>query len=302
MQVGVAAAVDPRNRRPLRHAISQRRCRPEALNTTIKLNQCNGIARAQFGYHVLGAALGLFQRPARHRAGPVEHKCQRLRRALFAMAGGRIRRLDADQDVDGVVLAGAQASAAAVLEQAAGAHLLHFSCHCTANLAEPLKSSLRLANDETLSLGNILQQLNLSQNWLTILSACETNQADFHQANDEHLSLATGVVLAGAATVWSTLWAVNDASAALLLIEAMRRLGDNGGDKSAALQAAQQWLRTATVGDVIPLLNERIQQLPFNKLRTTLINLREQMLDAEHPQWMPFSHPYHWAAWQSVGS
>ena len=199
-------------------------------------------------------------------------------------------------------LRGAQASAAAVLEQAAGAHLLHFSCHCTANLAEPLKSSLRLANDETLSLGNILQQLNLSQNWLTILSACETNQADFHQANDEHLSLATGVVLAGAATVWSTLWAVNDASAALLLIEAMRRLGDNGGDKPAALQAAQQWLRTATVGDVIPLLNERIQQLPFNKLRTTLINLREQMLDAEHPQWMPFSHPYHWAAWQSVGS
>ncbi len=108
--------------------------------------------------------------------------------------------------------------------------------------------------------------------------------------------------LAGAATVWSTLWAVNDASTALLLIEAMRRLSTNGGDKSAALQAAQQWLRTATVGDIIPLLNERIRQLPFNRLRTALINLREQMLDDEHHQWRPFSHPYHWAAWQSVGS
>jgi tetratricopeptide (TPR) repeat protein len=96
----------------------------------------------------------------------------------------------------------------AVLTNASAAHLLHFACHGVYDLANPLESPLLLANGETLTLGEMLELLNLPHAQLVVLSACETALVDPAEQADEHFGLALGPLYAGAPTVWGTLWAV----------------------------------------------------------------------------------------------
>jgi CHAT domain-containing protein/tetratricopeptide (TPR) repeat protein len=112
----------------------------------------------------------------------------------------------------------------AVLENAASAHLLHFACHGVYDLANPLESPLLLANGETLTLGAMLEQLNLPHAQLVALSACETALTDPEELADEHFGLALGPLYAGAPTVWGTLWAVADVATGLLMGKAYELL------------------------------------------------------------------------------
>ncbi|WP_233258667.1 CHAT domain-containing protein [[Phormidium] sp. ETS-05] len=122
-------------------------------------------------------------------------------------------------------------------------HHLFFSCHGSFNPDSPLDSGLLLA-DGVLTLEEIIAKLNLSECSLVTLSACETGQVALDRT-DEYISIASGFILAGSPRVLMSLWSVDEASTALLLIKTYELL-QQPGQLALALQAAQKWLRETT--------------------------------------------------------
>jgi CHAT domain-containing protein/tetratricopeptide (TPR) repeat protein len=198
----------------------------------------------------------------------------------------------------------------AVLENAASAHLLHFACHGVYDLANPLESPLLLANGETLTLGAMLEQLNLPHAQLVALSACETALVNPAEQADEHFGLALGPLYAGAPTVWGTLWAVADVATGLLMGKAYELL-QAGRSKAEALREAQLWLRDLTAAQAQEILEAQAAAAgqPTREVALTemtrlalaqLLPVQRRfalMDDTERP----FAHPYFWAAFQCVG-
>jgi len=198
----------------------------------------------------------------------------------------------------------------AVLENAAAAHLLHFACHGVYDLTNPLESPLLLANGETLTLGEMLEQLNLPSAWLVVLSACETALVDPAEQADEHFGLALGPLYAGAPTAWGTLWAVADVATGLLMGKAYDLL-QAGRSKAEALREAQLWLRDLTAAQAQEILEAQAAAAgqPTREVALTemtrlalaqLLPVQRRfalMDDTERP----FAHPYFWAAFQCVG-
>jgi|AGSF01.1.fsa_nt_gi Uncharacterized protein conserved in bacteria len=122
--------------------------------------------------------------------------------------------------------------------------VLHSSHHAKSRLDSPLESCLLLA-DGKITLGQIMSPgfrlPNLSD---VFLSCCETNLG-VAGVSDDILSLSTGFLCAGARSVVSTLWSVDDLATALFCIfyYQNRRQGLN---RPEALRKAQIELRTMT--------------------------------------------------------
>jgi CHAT domain-containing protein len=203
-----------------------------------------------------------------------------------------------------------QGTREAVLENAASAHLLHFACHGVYDLANPLESPLLLANGETLTLGAMLELLNLPHAQLVVLSACETALVDPAEQADEHFGLALGPLYAGAPTAWGTLWAVADVATGLLMGKAYELLRA-GKSKVAALREAQLWLRDLTAAQAQEILEAQAAAAGQPTREVALTEMTRMALaqllpvqrrfalmdDTERP----FAHPYFWAAFQCVG-
>jgi len=200
------------------------------------------------------------------------------------------------------------------------AHCAHFSCHGYFNFQQPLLSALLLADSELLppvpaesnpnryqplENGNILDldkcltladifALDFRECRLVVLSACETGISDFNSISDEYISLASGFLVAGSSSVVSTLWAVNDLSTSLLMIEFYQNL-KAGLSVALALNNAQLWLRDVTV--------EKLQQWASKlsirpSLKEDLYDMLDNLDSTEQP---PFQSPYHWAAFCATG-
>src|ERR1035438_2705278 len=104
-----------------------------------------------------------------------------------------------------------------------GARYVHFACHGLPDTEMPLDAGLLLAPDlapagesadqartGTLTLADILQSVRLARDSLVVLSACETGLVKIEERHEEYLGLPAGFLCAGAATVVSSLWKVND--------------------------------------------------------------------------------------------
>jgi CHAT domain-containing protein/tetratricopeptide (TPR) repeat protein len=198
----------------------------------------------------------------------------------------------------------------AVLENAASAHLLHFACHGVYDLANPLESPLLLANGETLTLGAMLELLNLPHAQLVVLSACETALVNPAEQADEHFGLALGPLYAGAPTVWGTLWAVSDVATGLLMGKAYDLL-QAGRSKAEALREAQLWLRELTAAQAQEILEAQAAAAGQPTREVALTEMTRLALAQLLPEQRrfalmdekerPFAHPYYWSAFQCVG-
>jgi len=199
-----------------------------------------------------------------------------------------------------------QGTRTAVLQNTPAAHLLHFACHGVYDLTNPLGSPLLLADGETLTLGEMLEQLNLPSAWLVVLSACETALVNPAEQADEHFGLALGPLYAGAPTVWGTLWAVEDVATGLLMGKAYELLRA-GKSKAAALREAQLWLRELTAGEVAQILKAHAAVPPEQAVVEMARMAAAQLLPVQREYALrddserPFAHPYYWSAFQCVG-
>ncbi|TAG44108.1 MAG: CHAT domain-containing protein [Oscillatoriales cyanobacterium] len=149
---------------------------------------------------------------------------------------------------------------------------------------------------ECLTLTEIFD-LQLSKCRLVALSACETGLTDARNSTDEYIGLTSGFFYAGATSVLSTLWAVNDVSTAILMIKFYELLGSESRPPVAiALRESQLWLRSLTVKSLLEWVEA------------------SQLLSREHKQkiqgkyrrgykqdYQPYESPVYWAAFCAVG-
>ena len=119
------------------------------------------------------------------------------------------------------------------------ANCLFFFCHGTFNPNSPVDSGLLLA-DATLTLGDIIAELDLRNCRLVTMSACETGLTEFGNTSDEYIGLPSGFMLAGSPNILGSLWTV-DATATALLTTRFYQEVKSCGNIVLALKLAQTW-------------------------------------------------------------
>lgn len=171
--------------------------------------------------------------------------------------------------------------------------VIHFSCHGTVDVGQPINSGLHLS-DNLLTLHDLLS-LKMSGIRLVVLSACETGMPGAHLP-DEVISLPTGLLQAGVAGVVSSLWPVPELSTMILLSRFYSLWRGHNIEPSSALMKAQQWIRDATPSDImnhckafIPELSTQVGE--FSEAGQSLYRMLR----------LDYSHPYHWAAFTYTG-
>jgi len=143
-----------------------------------------------------------------------------------------------------------------------------------------------------------------------VLSACETGLVDPGDLADEYVGLPAGFVQAGAPSVVSSLWAVDDISTALLMSRFYQYyLGDVTRRAapmrpSLALSKAQAWLRRElTLEQVTTYISQQEKKLRAEHQYMSLGKLgktKRQILSDNQPH--PFADPYYWAAFIVLGA
>ena len=206
-------------------------------------------------------------------------------------------------------------------ENLRNAHWLHFSCHGYFNFNVPEKSALQLADseisplpvgaessrylrisddagidlDKCLTLEGIFQ-LSFPNCRLVTLSACETGLVDVRSNSDEYIGLSSGFIRAGAASIISSLWAVDDFSTALLMIKFYENLHPSTRNVALALNQAQQWFRQVTQRELLQWLDGKTEMDAQQKQK-----VKQRLADNYRPEQQPFKKPEFWAAFCAIG-
>jgi CHAT domain-containing protein len=247
---------------------------------------------------------------------PSPHRCL----AREAQHPGRARTLLAVQNPDGslpfadwevesaashfpethrTVLAGAAATKAAVLGALPSGEEKLLSTHGWFDIRNVANSHLVLHAGK-LTLEEIVP-LDLRGTWLAVMSACMTGMTDVQEAMDEYYGLSAAFLVAGAQTVVSSLWAVDDVATALLMQRVHRNLYKGGLEKASALREAQIWLRDLSAEEALALLEAKQREL-MTSPRMAAVNARKALFQIRDRGAKPFAHPYWWAAFQCIGA
>ncbi|MDM8526699.1 tetratricopeptide repeat protein [Anaerolineales bacterium HSG24] len=147
-----------------------------------------------------------------------------------------------------------QATETALRERAEQASIIHLAAHGKYNPVAPLSSLIALAPDEQndgwLTVGEVFG-LPLGQTELVVLSACESHvgQAGLRtglgvSAGDDIVGLNRAFIFAGAPSIMSSLWPVEDEATSQLMTEFYSNLR-NGLGKAESLRQAQLTMREA---------------------------------------------------------
>jgi CHAT domain-containing protein len=136
---------------------------------------------------------------------------------------------------------GEQATEEVLRRESAGARRLHIAAHGLQDPDNPRESYLALAagggHDGRLTMGEILEEVDLDHCELVVLSACMTALGG-DGGGDEVLGLVRAFLYAGSPTVVASLWPVNDEATAALMERFYRHLAA-GEPVARALRKAQ---------------------------------------------------------------
>ncbi|MEG5001520.1 CHAT domain-containing protein, partial [Microcoleus sp. B4-D4] len=208
------------------------------------------------------------------------------------------------------------------LEALQNADIAHFSCHGFFDFSNPRKSALILAGakitpdnvnseeksyirsrrGETFDIAECLTleeifDLRLNKCSLVTLSACETGLTDIKDSTDEYIGLPSGFFYAGATSVISTLWAVNDVSTAILMIKFYEiLLSETRPPVAIALRESQLWLKEATVQDLVDWVASC--KLISDERKEEMQNSIEF---GQRPENKRYQSPHFWAAFCAIG-
>ena len=194
-------------------------------------------------------------------------------------------------------LVGVRASRAAVLDSLATATHLHFACHGIFERHEPMASALLLATGDRLTVADILSESDLRNADVVVLSACETGIIDTEIAPSEFLGFPNAFLQAGATSVVSSLWAVDDASTALIMKRFYELLLHEKLSPAESLRRATEWVRTATSRE----LDMAEWWLAAGRATGDAEALARSVDAVRHPNAIPFASPRFWAAFYVSG-
>jgi len=152
-----------------------------------------------------------------------------------------------------------EATVAAYRNLAQNVNVIHSSHHAVSRLDNPLESRLFLG-DGSITLGELMTPgWRLPQLSDVFMSCCETNLGGT-EITDNLLSLGTGFLCAGARSVVSTLWAVDDFATSLFSIFYYQYRRE-GLSRPEALRRAQVRLRTISGAELKELYQPQIDPL-----------------------------------------
>lgn len=157
----------------------------------------------------------------------------------YDLPGAQTEAVAISKQISGAkVLVRGQATESAVKQNGAGFRYLHLASHGTFDPEKPLSSALLLskdsANDGALTVGE-LYDLKLNADLVT-LSACETALGKIANGDDV-VGFTRGFLYAGASSIVSSLWKVDDNATSMLMQEFYSKLQST--NKRHALRAAQ---------------------------------------------------------------
>jgi CHAT domain-containing protein/tetratricopeptide (TPR) repeat protein len=136
---------------------------------------------------------------------------------------------------------GASADRQFLQSRAASATFIHFACHAHAPPFAAGDAFVLLA-DGPLWVNEIAGLAQLEAR-LVVVSACQSALSRLDDLPDEAISIGTTMIIAGAACVVASLWPVDDAATAMLMIRLYEEIFQNGQSPPTALRRAQLWLR-----------------------------------------------------------
>lgn len=175
----------------------------------------------------------------------------RRREKVALIAGPRLRHASAELTGIGALyqgaelLAGRQATTAAVMDALEGASVAHVACHGRFRADSPLFSALELADGPL----NVYELQRLRRPPQTVvLSACDLATSDT-RPGDELLGFAAALIGMGTRTIVASVVPVPDSAAKRLMISLHRHL-TAGCSPAAALANAQETLRQRRSGFV----------------------------------------------------
>jgi tetratricopeptide (TPR) repeat protein len=164
------------------------------------------------------------------------------------------------------------------------------------------KYGARLRLSELWSAGDILIDGALADCGFAFLSSCEVGMGGVNPHVDEFSGLPAALQLAGVTTVVSPLWPVDVEMAAVFTELFYAALAEAGRevDVRALVHRARHRLRTITRDEAAALLGALSTESlrPKDRLFLDAVRIRLQ----NHEELLPFSHPYHWAAFQAIGA
>jgi len=203
---------------------------------------------------------------------------------------------------------------------------LHSSHHAQCRLDNPLESQLLLGNG-SITLGELMTPgWRMPQLSDVFLSCCETNLG-MTKITDDILTLGTGFLCAGARSVVSSLWAVDDLATALFSIF-YYEYRKAGLSRPEALRRTQKKLRTISgkeletiMGNLLEKLNGKLAEVKAemealkeqNKSRKELRNKMKEALEIQkqidayqaqeflYQKSTPFEHFKYWSAFICQG-
>lgn len=182
-----------------------------------------------------------------------------------------------------------------------GYNVLHFSGHGSHHPENPQRSELLLAGADGLTLQEICQ-CDLTRYDLISLSACETGLTTHQSIATEYVGLVSGFLYSGAAQVISTLWVVESAVSALVMIEFYRRRSVRSD--VIALAETIQWLKGLTRSSFAAWHAERLAELPSTLSRERRARIK-RTLDHALARWgtieQDIRNPYSWASFTLSG-
>lgn len=201
-------------------------------------------------------------------------------------------------------------------QQVQGLHSCH---HAQSRLDNPLESQLTLAHGSSITLGQLMTpSWRLPQLVEVFLSCCETNLGT-PSLTDDILTLSTGFLCAGARSVISSLWKVNDLATALFSIFYYQHR-KQGQSRPEALQQSQTKLRQLNKEDLSAIQKEagmRSKEAKRQRAEYPPDSAEYLKCDREYrkyagvrieiervknsTQQFPFSAPHYWSAFICQG-
>jgi CHAT domain-containing protein/tetratricopeptide (TPR) repeat protein len=200
------------------------------------------------------------------------------------------------------MLSGAAATIASAMRALPLAKYFLFSGHAIFHSDNPTQSGLKFS-DGILTVEALAENKILENCDLVFLNGCETALLN-PSFTDDHVSLPSACLQAGARCVISTLWTVDDIPASLLSYK-FHQLWDFGrGQKpGSALNQAIKWLRgqpnapTSSGRDLLQFFSTELRHSPIDTVSKDRCLEEIHAIAERFPDSPPFCHPVHWGAY-----